>query len=162
MWTIHTGRAACHLDEGLMTITDLDIRLNRAAQGIDPVAQLASAFDLWPEQVRRDALRRVVLLALQAGARAEDATAAVVTSGVKPRRTAAVLIVKADLGAQLGKIVNLPATELRDGLLLALALLAIADGRRRATRCAGGCSHWWHRDLRDEAELALVRAGGGD
>lgn len=136
-----------------MTINDLDVRLNRAAQGIDPVAHLAAAFDVWPEQERREAVRRLVLLALQAGARAEDATTALATSGVKPRRTAAVLLVKPGLEAQLGKIANLPETELRDALLLALALLSIADGRRRATRCAVGCSHWWHGELRDEAEL---------
>ena len=127
-----------------MTTTDLDIRLNRVAQGIDPVAQLTSAFDIWPGQEQRDAVRRLVQHALQAGARAEDAAAAVVASGVKPRRTAAVLVVKPGLEAQLNKIVNLPETELRDGLLFALALFAIADRRRRATQCAGGCSHWWH------------------
>ncbi|MEU0648665.1 DUF5958 family protein [Streptomyces umbrinus] len=26
-----------------------------------------------------------------------------------------------------------------------VAVLAIADGRRRDRFCAGGCGHWWHR-----------------
>lgn len=128
---------------------ELDRRLNRVAQGIDPVAQLTSAFDLLGESEQRAVVRRTVLLALQAGAGAEDAPAAILASGVKPRRTAAVLLTKGRLDAQLGKIADLPAAELRDGLLLSMSLLAIADGPRRVTRCAGGCSHWWHGALGD-------------
>ncbi|MGI5401267.1 DUF5958 family protein [Streptomyces sp. CA-135486] len=26
-----------------------------------------------------------------------------------------------------------------------IAVLAIADGRRRERFCSGGCGHWWHR-----------------
>ncbi|MEV0489958.1 DUF5958 family protein [Streptomyces atratus] len=26
-----------------------------------------------------------------------------------------------------------------------VAVLAIADGRRRERSCADGCGHWWHR-----------------
>ncbi|WP_344358185.1 DUF5958 family protein [Streptomyces gobitricini] len=28
---------------------------------------------------------------------------------------------------------------------LLIAVLAIADARRRERFCSGGCSHWWHR-----------------
>lgn len=142
----------------MKTTTELDILLNRAAQGIDPVPQLVSSFELWAESEQRVVLRRAALLALQAGASAEDAAAAIPASGVKARRTAAVLLARGRLDAQLDKIANLPLTELRDGLLLSMALLAIADGRRRATGCSGGCSHWWHGDLRDDAVLAAVKA----
>lgn len=134
-------------------LENLDVWLNRAAQGLEPLAQVASTFALLSESDQRHAIRRAGLLALQAGPSAEDSIAAVAASGVKPARTAAVLLVRGTLDAQIAKIAALPPTELRDGILLSIALLAIADGRRRATACAAGCSHWWHQDLRADAVL---------
>ena len=49
-----------------------------------------------------------------------------------------------------------------DAMRLVLALFAIADDRRRTTRCAQGCSHWWHGELSDvDAVLAALAPGMG-
>ena len=121
--------------------------------------ELLVAFAALSEEEERSVLRRVNVLALQAGALDADATAAIVRSGVRPTRTAAVLVAKGPIDIQLAKAATLPQVELSDGLRLAIALLAIADERRRRTKCASGCSHWWHRDLRDDLVLARIRRG---
>jgi hypothetical protein len=144
----------------MMPAQDLDIWIDRVAQGIDPVAPAATSFGLRTEEERRDILRRVGLLALQAGARPADAAAAIIASPVKPRRTAAVLPGKDQLAARLSQIAKLAASELLDGFLLVVSLLAMADARRRATCRASGCSHWWHGDLRDAWLLAHARDAG--
>ncbi|MFF3411229.1 DUF5958 family protein [Streptomyces sp. NPDC002742] len=32
-----------------------------------------------------------------------------------------------------------------EGVPTVVAVLAIADGRRRERNCSNGCGHWWHR-----------------
>jgi hypothetical protein len=49
----------------------------------------------------------------------------------------------------VAKIIGLPEHEREKSFVLFLGLLAVADGRRRKTACAAGCTHWWHRDLSD-------------
>ena len=139
--------------------TELDIFLNQAAQGICDPSSLVVTFAAFSEDEKRSALRRANLLAGQAGARDSDVPEAVIRSGVWPTRTAAVLLAKGRLDLQLAKISTLPAAELHDALKLAIALLAIADRRRRERHCAQGCTHWWHQDLRDEAFLSKIRDG---
>jgi hypothetical protein len=142
-----------------MTPLDWDIQVNQAAQGLREVPELLVAFAALSEEEERSVLRRVNVLALQAGARDSDAAAAIVRSGVRPTRTSAVLMAKGPINIQLAKAATLPQAELSDGVRVAIALLAIADERRRRTKCASGCSHWWHKDLRDDVVLGRIRRG---
>ncbi len=143
----------------MMPQIDMDIWLNQVAQGIHPLAEIVSSFDGWPDDEKRAVLRRANALVLQAGAGASDVALAIAQSGVRRTRTAPVVLTKGRLDIQLAKISNLPAAELRDGLMLAISLLAIADGRRRNTKCASGCTHWWHKNLSDDVFVARVRRG---
>ncbi|MEU5416165.1 DUF5958 family protein [Streptomyces clavifer] len=60
--------------------------------------------------------------------------------------TPAVLISRGRIDEQLGKVAGLaPVEERRKAFRLLIALLTIADARRRKRFCSGGCSHWWHR-----------------
>ncbi|MEU0674269.1 DUF5958 family protein [Streptomyces sp. NPDC006172] len=38
-----------------------------------------------------------------------------------------------------------PYRSMRTVATVLVAVLAIADGRRRERYCSNGCSHWWHR-----------------
>ncbi|MEV8037656.1 DUF5958 family protein [Streptomyces sp. NPDC086182] len=63
-----------------------------------------------------------------------------------PTHTPAVLITRGRIDDQLGKIASLaPRDERRKAFRLLVAVLAIADGRRRERNCSNGCGHWWHR-----------------
>ncbi|MDF3300906.1 DUF5958 family protein [Streptomyces tropicalis] len=45
-----------------------------------------------------------------------------------------------------GKIASLaPIDERRKAFRLLIAVLTIADERRRERFYSGGCDHWWHR-----------------
>ncbi|WP_405559055.1 DUF5958 family protein [Streptomyces sp. NBC_01171] len=83
---------------------------------------------------------------VQARAVTEDAPESIRSSRLRPTHTPTVLISRDRINEQLGKIAGLaPLDESRKAFRLLIAVLAIADGRRRERFCSGGCSHWWHR-----------------
>ncbi|MEU4090328.1 DUF5958 family protein [Streptomyces aureus] len=46
----------------------------------------------------------------------------------------------------MGKIARLtPVDKRRTAFRLLIAVLAIADERRRERFCSGRCGHWWHQ-----------------
>ena len=142
----------------MMPTIDMDIWLNQLAQGIPGGERLLDAFASADEGEQRMILRRANVLVLEAGAHETDVEAAVLASRVRPTRTAAIVLGKGRLREQLARVSTLPVADLRDGLMLTVSLLSIADRRRRQTRCIGGCQHWWHGDLSDELFLQRVRS----
>ncbi|MFD7321069.1 DUF5958 family protein [Streptomyces sp. NPDC059875] len=58
---------------------------------------------------------------------------------MRPTHTPAVMLTKWRFGME-----SLPAYELTKSFRLLVALFGIADTRRRALYCAGGCGHAWH------------------
>lgn len=142
-----------------MTPLDWDIEINQVSQGFRDLAEVLARFEALSDEEQRSVLRRVNVLAIQAGALDEDASEAILRSEVRPTRTSAVVLSKGRIDLQLAKAASLPRAELSDGFRLAIALLAIADERRRRTKCANGCSHWWHQNLSDEGVLMQIRRG---
>jgi hypothetical protein len=119
--------------------------LNELAQDLLPIDEGLSWFAEHCEDTRRAVLRQLSTFILQAHPAPEDALASVAASGLRAKHTPAVLILKEPLNAQLSKISGLPANEQMKAFRLLVALLAIADGRRRCQQdCATDCSHWWH------------------
>lgn len=98
---------------------------------------------------RREILREVGAMALQAGCVPSDTDPATETFGLKPGWTPLVLMRLGSPKVQLATVLGLPEEEEELSLLTLLALLGVADARRRTARCATGCPHWWHRDLED-------------
>ena len=78
---------------------------------------------------------------IQARALIEDRPEAIRKAGIRPTRTPVVLIIWGHLTEQLTKIINLPQDERVKAFRLLVALLGVADERRRARFCAHGCSH---------------------
>jgi hypothetical protein len=140
-----------------MTIRD-EIRLNRVVQGLEPLEAFMVEFDQAAEERKRDLLRDAVRMALQAGRREGDVASAIASSGVKPRRTSAIVL-GLPSRESIWRLTTLPKAELNDAMRLLLALFEIADSHRRSTSCRGACTHWWHGDLSDvEATIAAVEA----
>ncbi|MFD5426917.1 DUF5958 family protein [Streptomyces sp. NPDC127084] len=82
---------------------------------------------------------------IQARAVTEDGPESVRRSGLRPTHTPAVLITRGQIKQQLQKIIDLtPVDERRKAFRLLVAVLAVADERRRARFCSDGCGHWWH------------------
>lgn len=132
---------------------ELEVRLNQVAGGWTPLQDLVSQFHEWSESEQRLVLEALGYMMGQAGAVDADGPSAVARSGVRATRTSAVLLAKGPVLGRFAQIRSLPKTELEDGLKLGIALFSIADERRRSTRCAVGCTHWWHGDLSDAADV---------
>lgn len=90
-------------------------------------------------------LRLLSQFCVQARATTEDGPESVRRAGLRATHTPAVLIARGPMDRQLGKIAGLtPHDERLKSFRLLIAVLAVADGRRRERFCSDGCGHEWH------------------
>lgn len=123
-----------------------DVLLNELAQGLRPIPQGIDWFDSLGQEEQSEVLLFLRHHCVQARAVAEDVQESIRRAGLRLPHTPAVLISQGRIGKQLGKIAGLtPHDERRKAFRLLLAVLTIADARRRERFCSNGCSHWWHR-----------------
>lgn len=122
-----------------------EVFVNELAQGLRPMHEGFAWFGSLDEQRKRAVLREVAAYIAQAGGQPDDLVAALQVSGIKATSTAAVLLSKPALPIQLAKVANLPEPELERAFPLVVALLGVADHRRRQAGCGSGCNHWWHQ-----------------
>ncbi|MDG4859025.1 DUF5958 family protein [Streptomyces sp. T-3] len=122
------------------------VMLNELAQGLRPMSQGIEWFEKLSGDVQAAVLRDLVHFCLQARATSEDGLASIHRAGIRPTHTPAVLITRGRVDEQLRKIASLtPQDERVKAFRLLVALLAVADERRRERFCADGCSHSWHQ-----------------
>lgn len=127
-------------------MTERDVMLNELAQGLRPMSQGIEWLDALSAEKQSETLRFLSHHCVQARAAAEDGPESIRRAGLRPTHTPAVLISRGRIDEQLGKIACLtPLDERRKAFRLLIAVLAIADGRRRERFCSDGCAHWWHR-----------------
>ncbi|WP_328685492.1 DUF5958 family protein [Streptomyces sp. NBC_00343] len=130
------------------------VRLNELAQGLRPLAEGIEWFEGLAADERFEVLRDLGGFCVQARATLEDGPESVRLAGIRPTHTPAVLITRGQqLSAQLTKIINLPQDERVKAFRLLVALLGVADGRRREQLCAAGCTHAWHQLGREAAPV---------
>ncbi|MFE3880077.1 DUF5958 family protein [Kitasatospora sp. NPDC059146] len=118
--------------------------LNELAQGVRPLGEGLSWFEGLADAEQCEVLRMLAEFCLQARATGEDGPESIRRAGIRPTHTPAVLLVRGRIGEQLVKIADLPQDERAKAFRLLVALLGVADERRRAVFCAGGCGHAWH------------------
>ncbi|MFE1839847.1 DUF5958 family protein [Streptomyces sviceus] len=120
--------------------------LNELAQDLRPMSQGIEWFEKLSGDVQAVVLRELVQFCLQARATSEDGPASIRRAAIRPTHTPAVLITRGRIDEQLRKIASLaPQDERVKAFRLLVALLAVADRRRRKRFCANGCSHNWHQ-----------------
>ncbi|MEU9845448.1 DUF5958 family protein [Actinomadura sp. NPDC048032] len=120
------------------------ILLNELSQGRRPLSEGIFWYRNLSVESQREVVRELAYYALQAGATTDDAQASIALAEVKPTATPAVLVSRGEIRQQLAKVGNLPASEMETSFRLLLAILSVADTRRRKVQCAQGCSHFWH------------------
>ncbi len=125
-------------------MSEATVMVNKLAQGLLPMDEGLEWFLKRTESENRALLRELGALALQAGATLDDVPASIANSGLRPTDTPAVLVLKGRPKEQLAKIGNLPEREFTKSFRLLVALLGVADERRRSHDRLTGCSHWWH------------------
>lgn len=121
-------------------LEEREIVVNELAQGLRPMPQGVAWFESLPEEERRLVVRELVLFCGQARAAPQDAADAIARSGIRPTHTPAVMLSRWRL-----HMAALPAHDLTRAFRLLIALLGIADARRRRRHCADGCTHPWHQ-----------------
>ncbi|MCX5114747.1 DUF5958 family protein [Streptomyces sp. NBC_00378] len=126
-------------------MTERVVMLNELTQGLRPMSQGIAWFDaLGPEEQSEALLFLRHHLSRRAPSQRTDRS--IRRAGLRPTHTPAVRITRGRINDQLGKIASLTARdERRKAFRLLVAVLAIADGRRRERYCSNGCGHWWHR-----------------
>ncbi|CAM4449236.1 DUF5958 domain-containing protein [Nocardia ninae] len=122
-----------------------EIVLNELAQALRPMPDGVEWFESLGADQQFVVLRRAAEYCLQARATIDDGAESIRRSGIRPTHTPAVLIQRGHLNVQLTKIIGLPEGERVKAFRLLIALLGVADERRRARYCADGCSHAWHQ-----------------
>ncbi|MFE5856144.1 DUF5958 family protein [Streptomyces sp. NPDC056500] len=126
-------------------MNERDVLLNELAQGLRPMSEGIEWFDGLGQEAQTETLLVLRHHCVQARAVAEDAPESIRSAGLRPTHTPAVLISQGRIDHQLAKIAGLaPLDERRKAFRLLIAVLTIADARRRDRFCSGGCSHWWH------------------
>ncbi|MEB8340303.1 DUF5958 family protein [Streptomyces endophyticus] len=127
------------------------VMLNELAQGIRRLSQGVGWFEGLADNEQFQVLRDLAGFCIQARATSDDGLESIRRAGIRPTHTPAVLITRGRLTEQLAKIINLPQDERVKSFRLLVALLGVADDRRRLRTCTGGCGHAWHQ-LRTEAD----------
>jgi hypothetical protein len=145
------------MDQAPMTIEE-EILVNQLAQGIVEMPTGESWFAGLTESTQRSVLRELNIFIANAGPHSEDAARAVALSGLESTFTPCVLLTTGiNTRHQLAKISSLPRPELGKSFRLLIALLAVADTRRKTTNPINATNHWWHHDLRDPGVLDAIR-----
>ena len=116
-----------------------EVILNELAQDLRSTAEGVEWFEGLSEDDKRKAVHALVLFCGQARAHEDDVPESIARSGIRPTHTPAVMLTKWRFG-----MASLPAYELTKSFRLLVALFGIADTRRRALYCVGGCGHEWH------------------
>ncbi|MEE4545989.1 DUF5958 family protein [Streptomyces sp. V4-01] len=119
--------------------------LNQLAQGMRPLGRGVEWFENLAAREQFEVLRDLSEFCIQARATVEDGPESVRQAGIRPTHTPAVLIARGQLPGQLTKIISLPQEERVKAFRLLVALLGVADKRRRERFCADGCTHAWHQ-----------------
>lgn len=103
-------------------------------------------FEGLPTEEQSNALRLLSHFCIQARATTGDGPESIRRAGLRATHTPAVLITRGRIDQQLGKIASLtPHDERLKSFRLLIAVLAVADERRRERFCSVGCGHAWHR-----------------
>ncbi|MCX4511718.1 DUF5958 family protein [Streptomyces sp. NBC_01619] len=140
-----------------------EVFLNELAQGLLPTEQGVAWFESLPDDEQSTTLHLLAQFCFQAHPTDEEALESIRRSGLRPTHTPAVLLVRGRIEDQVGKIAHLaPQHERRKAFRLLIALLAVADGRRRERCRADGCGHHWHQLTADRETSAGRQQGSGD
>ncbi|MEU7648759.1 DUF5958 family protein [Streptomyces huasconensis] len=152
---LYGRESLCIERNGGVGMADPYVILNELAQGLRPMPQGIEWFEGLSTEDRSNTLRLLSQFCIQARATAEDAPESIRRAGLRATHTPAVLITRGRIDQQLGKIAALtPHDERLKSFRLLIAVLAVADERRRERFCSDGCGHAWHHLSVDISEAS--------
>lgn len=131
-----------------LTIHDL-ILINQYSQELVKKQTLGAWFDSFSEQDKKDIIKLIWQLALQAQLTENDIHDVVIESKIKKTlNPVKMLLGKKYPFSQRGyNLMDLDGIVLNQAFYLLLECLKYADKRRKRNEEPLRCNHWWHRDL---------------
>lgn len=122
-----------------------DLMLNRLAQDLVPIEKGRTWFEHAADADRLDILSRLAHFCWQARPTREEVGLAVERANLKKSYTPCVIVTKSVPSRHtFERVAGLPLNEQIKSFLLLVAVLNVADGRRRRESCSDGCTHEWH------------------
>ena len=133
------------------TIADL-ILLNKYVQGIVKQEIIYEWFFSFQESDKKQAIKNIWCLALQAQVIESDVEEATKFAGLKTTHTPVVMLLSGQepFKNKGYKLSNLEGVVLDQGFKLVLECFVLAEQRRKFMEGSLPCHHWWHKDLSDE------------
>lgn len=143
----------------MINYIDVELMINQAAHGVTPFADVGRWFEAQGPETKRKAIVMLSNMIVNAKYLPSDGPLAIELSGLKPTLTPCVLLSKGAHRNRLNQIEALSGDKVqRQAFELLLALLGVADRRRKADVCGHGCTrHWWHGDLGSPTYVEHVR-----
>jgi hypothetical protein len=120
------------------------LRINKIAQGMEPIEEGVAWFHESDSNERGDILRALNICLVQSHPTDEDIESGVKSSGLKETYSPCVLVLRTPFNSARRKVLSLTGLDQERAFRLFLFIFATADRRRRETLCKGGCSHEWH------------------
>jgi Family of unknown function (DUF5958) len=121
-----------------------DLQINKIAQGVIELRDGIDWFVGCELETKKEILQSLSWFLAQAHPTREEICLGIDLSGLKLTSTPCVLMMKKPFKEALGKILMLPENEWEKSFMLWIAILGVADKRRRETDCCNGCIHEWH------------------
>lgn len=125
-------------------MNEIELRINKIAQGLIERQDGIAWFESCDGDSQRFILKLFRYLLFQAHPTHSDVENGIQLSGLKPTFSPCVVMLRNPFKEACNKILAMPDHELVKAFRLWLAVLSLADQRRRETDCKNGCTHDWH------------------
>jgi len=121
-----------------------DLQINKIAHGFVKLRDGIDWFNTFDLKSKKEILQSLSNFLSQAHPTRKEVDDGIKLSGLKPSYTPCALLAKKPFNDAMKIIRSLPENEWEKSFILCIAILSIADKRRRETDCLNGCSHEWH------------------
>jgi hypothetical protein len=125
-------------------MNDIEIAINKIAQGIIPIEEGMDWFASASEEFKSEIMRTLGLCMFQSHPNEADIENGIVKSELKETYSPCVLIRKKPFNEVLQKVLNMSGLDQMRSFKLLVTVFSVADERRRNKQCIGGCTHDWH------------------
>lgn len=132
---------------GVITLKDMneiELQLNRIAQGTISIENGASWFEYSNQDDRRKIMQCLDLFIQQSHPTNKEIEAGISLSGLKETFAPCVIVRNRPFYEARQKILQLQNIDKERAFQLFVSIFKVADTRRRETECKNGCSHEWH------------------
>lgn len=121
-----------------------ELRINRLAQGLEPVEAGISWFNQSASVQRLEIMRALDLCIFQSHPTKEDVKSGIAKSGLKDTCSPCIVVQRKPFNLARQKVLSMTGLDQERAFRLFLSIFSVADRRRRETQCKGGCTHEWH------------------